>query len=125
MNVSRVTQRVDPSSLDGLVAGPPRAAIAFVQGTRVEAVPVALHRDGERIWIGIDPSVLPGSETSAPAVALVDDGRYWFELRAITWRGRLVPGTAPATEPPNGLRWFEFLADSSVSWDYATLHEEP
>ena len=116
---------MDPSRLDDLVARPPRAAITFVQGACVEAIPVALRREGERIWIGVDPGVLPTSETSVPVVVLVDDGRYWFELRAITWRGHLVPGAAPATGLPTELRWFEFLAESSVSWDFGMLREAP
>jgi len=114
---------VDPSRLDDLVERPPRAALAFVHGGCAEAVPVALRREGDRIWIGIDPGVPPGSD-SVPVVVLVDDGRYWFDLRAITWRGHLIPGTAPATELPTELRWFEFLAESSVSWDFGALREE-
>jgi hypothetical protein len=122
--MGRVTQRVDPSALDDLVARPPRAAIAFSRGDRVEAVPVAFRRDGDKIWIGIERGVPLGNEASVPAVVLVDDGRYWFELRAITWRGHLV--AAPASSPlPSDLRWLELRTESNVSWAYATVHEEP
>ncbi|HME71925.1 MAG TPA: hypothetical protein VKM54_18945 [Myxococcota bacterium] len=121
--MGRVTQRVDPSALDALVGRPPRAAIAFTYGDSVEAVPIAFRRDGEKVWIGIDRGVPVGNGMPVPAVVMVDDGRYWFELRAITWRGHLVPAPAPPPALAADLRWFEFLVEASVSWDYATLHE--
>lgn len=122
--MGRITQRVDPSALDDLVECPPRAAIAFTHDGRVEAVPIALRRDRGKLWIGIDRGFPAGHGTPVPAVVVVDDGRYWFELRAITWRGRLVPATALPAALPADLAWFEFLVDSEVSWDYAMLHEE-
>ena len=51
---------------------------------------VSLRRDGGKLWIGMDRGVPVDRETPVPAVVVVDDGRYWFELRAITWRGCLV-----------------------------------
>ena len=123
--MGRGTQRVDPSALDSLAARPPRAAIAFTLGDRVEAVPIAFRRAGEKIWVGLDRSVQVGNETSTPAVVLVDDGQYWFELRAITWRGRLVPAHSPMPTLAAELQWFEFVVEGSVAWDYGTLHEEP
>lgn len=118
-----ITQRVDSRALDVLVARPPRAAVVFSRSDGVEAVPVAFRRECGRLWIGMDRSVPVNVETPVPAVVVVDDGRYWFELRAITWRGRLVSATAPAILGV-ALSWFEFLVESSVAWDYATLHED-
>jgi len=122
--MSRVTQRVDPSALEALVARPPRAALAFSHGEGVEVLPVVFRRDGEKIWIGIERGAPIADEARVPAALLVDDGRYWFELRAITWRGRLAAAPAPPSLPTAELRWFEFQIESSVSWDYGTLHEE-
>ena len=122
--MARVTQRVDASSLDGLTGRPPRAAIAFTRGEAVEAVPIALHRDGEKIWIGIDRDLPVDDATPLPAVVLIDDGRYWFELRGLTWRGRLVPIAVHPSTLSTELRWFEFLTEARVAWDYAKLHEE-
>jgi hypothetical protein len=122
--MGRITQRVDPSALDALVERPPRVAIAFTHGDSIEAVPVAFRRDCGKLWIGIDRGLSVSNETPVPAVVVVDGGRYWFELRAITWRGRLVPAIAPPAALAADLKWFEFLVDSDVSWDYATLHEE-
>lgn len=120
--MGRITQRVDASALDALVERPPRAAITFTHGEDIEAVPVAFRRDRGKLWIGIDRGLPVSNGTPVPAVVVVDGGRYWFELRAITWRGRLVPAMAPPAAAD--LQWFEFLVDSDVSWDYATLHEE-
>lgn len=122
--MGRVTQRVDASALDGLAERPPRAALAFTRGEAVEAVPIALHRDGEKIWIGIDRNLPVGDATPLPAVVLIDDGRYWFELRGLTWRGGLVPSAVHPSALSTELRWFEFLIEARVAWDYATLHEE-
>jgi len=110
--------------LDALVARPPRAAVVFSRSDGIEVVPVSLRRDGGKLWIGMDPGVPVDRETPVPAVVVVDDGRYWFELRAITWRGCLVSATAPPAILGVALSWFEFLVERSVSWDYATLHED-
>jgi hypothetical protein len=122
--MGRITQRVDPRALDALVERPPRAAVVFSRNDGVEAVPVAFRRDCEKLWIGMERGVPVGSGAPVPAVVVVDDGRYWFELRAITWRGHLVPASAPPPILGADLRWFEFLVEGSVSWNYATLHED-
>jgi hypothetical protein len=98
--------------------------MAFAHDDGVEVVPVALRREGARLWIGVDRNVHVNNGTPQPAVVLVDDGRYWFELRAVTWRGRLVPAPPPPLEPSE-LRWFELLAEAAIAWNYAALHEEP
>jgi len=124
-DMGRTTQRVDPSALDVLIEHPPRAAIAFPRGNDVEVAPIVFQRIGGRFWIGIDRELLTDHTIPLAAVVLLDDGRYWFELRAITWRGCLVSPSKPPPTLPGDLVWFEFLVEGSVCWDYATLHEEP
>ena len=122
--MARITQRVDPGRVDDLLERPRRAAIAFARDATVEPVPVAYLRTEGRSWVGLWASALPGESPPARAVLLLDDGRYWFELRAITLRGRLVAAAQP---PPGGdtrLVWLEFVSDHAVAWDYGTLHEE-
>jgi hypothetical protein len=123
--VAGVTQRVDPSDLDDLLGRPPRAAIAFADGARVETVPVAYRRHGGRHWIGVGPEDLPAAGAPERAVLLVDDGRYWFELRAVTLRGRLVAAPQPPPASASDLVWLELVPEHVVAWDYGTLHEEP
>jgi hypothetical protein len=121
--MGRVTQRVDPSALDDLLERPPRAAIAFVDGGRVEPVPVAYRRRGGRHWIGVAREALPASGLPDRAALLIDDGRWWFELRGVMLRGRF----ATAEGPPGGsedLTWLELAPTSAAAWDYSALHEE-
>jgi hypothetical protein len=120
--VARVTQRVPVEALDELVRRPPRAALALAVGGAVAAAPVALVRDGDALRVGIDAAVLPGDPLPERAVLLVDDGRAWFELRAITWRGTLA---GERHEAPDGLVWLTFEPTRVVAWDYGALHEEP
>ncbi len=123
--MAHVTQRIDPTHLDDLLERPARTAIAFTDGGRIEALPVAYRRRGGRHWVGVERDQLPAAGTPERAVLLADDGRFWFELRAVTLRGRL----AAAQEPPAGARpdlvWLELVPERSVAWDYGTLHEEP
>jgi hypothetical protein len=122
--MGRITQRVDPAVLDDLLARPARAAIAFEAGGRAEALPVALRRHGGRLWVGIAPENLPAGGAPDLVMLVLDDGRYWFELRAVCLRGRLAEaaGHAPGASPD--LAWLELLPERAVAWDYATLHEE-
>lgn len=121
--MARVTQRVDPADLDDLLERPPRAAIAFADGARIEALPVVYRRDGGRHRFGVARDGVPAAGAPERVVLVVDDGRYWFELRAVTLRGRLVAAEPPA-QAASDLLWLELLPEHSVAWDYGTLHEE-
>jgi hypothetical protein len=122
--VARVTQRVDPAELDDLLERPRRAALAFSDGAAIEAIPVAYRRRGGRHWVGVAREALPPSGGPERAVLLIDDGRYWFELRAVTLRGRLVAASRPPGETSVDLAWFEVVPEHAVAWDYARLREE-
>jgi len=123
IDTGRITQRVDPSALDELSELPPRAAIAWVEGGRIESVPVDYRRRAGRHWIGVAREGWPTGGAPDRAVLLIDAGRYWFELRALTLRGRLAAAAPPPGDSP-GLVWLELEAEHVVAWDYATLHEE-
>jgi len=122
--VARVTQRVDLSQVEDLLERAPRAAIAFLRGARVEPVAVAHLRSDGRSWVGVMPEALPREGPPDGVVLLLDDGRYWFELRAVTLRGRLVAATQPPPGADVRLVWLEFVPDHVVAWNYGTLHEE-
>lgn len=121
--MARVTQRVDPGAVDDLLERPPRAAIAFSRGASVEPVPVVYCRSETRSFVGLRREWLPPAGPPERGVLLLDDGRYWFELRAVTMRGRLEVSRPPPGGEPK-LVWFEFTPERTVAWDYGTLHEE-
>jgi len=130
---TRVTQRVDVgdlADLADLAEAPPRAAIAFATDDGPTCLPVVMRRQADGILVGADPGALPSGGLPERAVLLVDDGRFWFELRAVVWRGRLEPASAPpegaAGEPGDGgLVWLRLVPRRVAAWDYGRLREVP
>ena len=122
--MSRVVQRVDPIELAKVLAPHARAAIAFDRNGVAEALPVLHRRRGEQHWIGVALEAMPEPETLARVVLVLDDGSYWFELRAVTWRGRVDPAPAEAAGASDDLVWLAFVPTGAVAWDYGTLHDE-
>jgi hypothetical protein len=122
---SRVTQRVTIDDLPDLATNPPRAALAFSTEHGPECVPAVL-RTTDRLEVGVDRTTISDAGLPDRATLVVDDGRWWFELRAIVRRGALHPVADEGTgEPTAGLAWFAFETRTSVAWDYGALHEDP
>jgi hypothetical protein len=55
-------------------------------------------------------------------VLLIDEGVYYFDLRAIYIRGQVKPVEAPRNAPASRT-WFEVVPLKTVAWDYGTLRE--
>ncbi|MBE3560087.1 MAG: hypothetical protein IMW89_12805 [Ktedonobacteraceae bacterium] len=53
---------------------------------------------------------------------LVDEGIYFFDLRAIYIRGHAKPVEAPG-DASAGHTWFELVPLKTVAWDYGTMRE--
>jgi hypothetical protein len=53
-------------------------------------------------------------------VLLVDEGIYYFDLRAIYIRGQAQPAEAPVGAPV-GLAWFVVVPLKTVAWDYGAM----
>ncbi|HYN33839.1 MAG TPA: hypothetical protein VES40_14540 [Ilumatobacteraceae bacterium] len=117
---ARVTQRVTIDDLADLVSNPQRAALAFSTSNGPECVPVVV-RSTDRFEVGLDRHALDGVNVPDRATLVVDDGRYWFELRAIVRRGELR--RVPANNESLIVR-FTFETHTSAAWDYGALHEE-
>lgn len=137
-----MTRDVDPAEVADLIDHPPRAHIAVVEGDRASVLPVATRRRDEEQLVGVPPGApdLAGRE-----VHLVrDDGKSWFELRALAVRGVLRRadadhdaerdgsatepiGDVPASPGPvgQGLRWYVLDPGRTVAWDYGALREVP
>lgn len=120
--MGRIVQRVDPARL--ALAPHARAAIAFDRDGVVEALPVLYRSRNEQHWIGVARDAMPEPGALARAVLVLDDGSYWFELRGVTWRGRVDPAPAEAADAPDDVVWLSFVPIGAVAWDYGTLHEE-
>jgi hypothetical protein len=82
------TGRVPAEALRDLLEAAPRANLAFRSGDAIQAMPVACRFRAGRYWIGV-PRTQPESRLGLGEVVklLIDDGRWFFELRALWVRG--------------------------------------
>ncbi len=122
----RVTNRVDPATLDALRVQPPRATLAYEREGAIDVAPVAYRRDGAGHHVGLargDDDTLPAP--GARASLVLDDGFSWFALRAITVRGTLDPAVERVASDTPDLAWYKLMPERITAWDYGTLHEEP
>ncbi len=120
--MKQVTRDIDPSHAQDLLERVPRACLSFAtdRGPQVEPVSL-LWREGRylvRISGGAKELLIPGQEV----VLLVDEGIYYFDLRAIYIRGQVQPAEAPPGASP-GQAWFEVISQKIVAWDYGMLRE--
>jgi len=103
-------------------SGFPALAWPFAHGTRSMAKPVAARFVDGRYLVGVDSNArqrpVPGEEV----ILLVDEGAYFFDLRAIYVRGRVQPVERPEGLPDR-LRWFEVEPTRKAAWDYGRLRE--
>lgn len=113
---TRVTQRVPLAGIGSLLAGSARAAVAYVGPDGPECEPVVARLD-DGIRVGFLPDAAPATVPER-AVLVIDDGAWWFELRAAVWRGTLAPDG-----DDDGLVWFRLDAGRFTAWDYGQLRE--
>ncbi len=115
----RVTRAVRPEDLRPLLEQPPRATLAFVTESRIQAVPVGLRYEDGRYLLRL-PS---GMEPPAGRVKLLlDDGPWYFDLRGVWVRGRLVPCERPGGGGEGG-PWFELKPEKAAAWHYGRMRE--
>lgn len=93
--------------------------MAYVGPDGPEAVPVVIRQDGDGIRIGLHPDAAFTSAAPERVVLVMDDGSYWFELRAAVWRG-----TVETEGDDEGLVWLRLDPARVVAWDYGRLREE-
>jgi hypothetical protein len=121
-DMKQVSRNIEPENAQDLLERVPRACLSFTGKNGVQVQPVGLQwRDG-RFLVCISGDTGRQPVSGQEAVLLVDEGIYYFELRAIYIRGRLEPAEyAPAQQA--GRSWFELNPLKIVAWDYGTLHE--
>ncbi len=120
--MKQVTRNIDPDSAHDLLQRVPRACIAFANDGEPQSQPVAVIWRDNHSFIGIPAAAPYLPVASQEVVLLVDEGIYYFDLRAIYIRGHIQPAQPP-TDSRAGHIWFELIPDKTVAWDYGTLHE--
>ena len=116
------SRNVDPESVRDLRERAPRACIAFATEHGPQAQPIiSLWQDG-RYLVGIPEHAERWPRADQEAVLLIDEGVYYFELRAIYIRGRLQLAETPADAPTSRV-WFELVPTKTVAWNYGMLRE--
>jgi hypothetical protein len=120
--MKQVTRDIDPGSARDLLERVPRARLAFASSLGPQAQPVRLVWRDDRYLVGIhkDNRYLPSS--GQEVVLLIDEGIYYFELRAIYIRGQVQSVEAPSGAQ-DGYTWFEVYASKTVAWDYGSMRE--
>lgn len=107
-----ITRHVDWRTLEPMLLQPRRAYLAGVNERGLDLRPVSIRFDGELFWVQDLPELACWQVD--PVRLTVDDGLYWFELRAVTIRGMLLP-------PVDG--WRELQPAAISAWDYGNLRE--
>lgn len=118
----RPTRRVQAEDLRDLLEAAPPANIALRRGDGVQAAPVAFRFRAGRYWIGVpleDTEPMPRSGELVKL--LIDDGRWFFDLRGLWIRGHTVATDQAPGGAGGALAWFELTPDKVVAWDYGTL----
>ncbi len=120
--MKKVTRNIDPESAHDLLERVPRACIGFAHGDEPQAQPVDLIWRDDRYFVGLPSGAAYQPEDGQETVLLVDEGVYFFDLRAIYIRG-LLQSTPPPSGAATGSTWYELTPTKTVAWDYGTLHE--
>lgn len=121
--MKRVTRNIAPDRARDLLERAPRACIAFAGDRGPQAQPVVLLWRDNRYLVGIPDHADQRPDPGHEVVLLVDEGVYFFDLRAIYIRGQVLPVDSPA-EAPAGHTWIEVVPLKAVAWDYGMLREE-
>ena len=116
-----VTRDVEVAAVGDLLEHPPRATVAFVTGSAVDLLPANARFRGNAHLFGVQADAAPDLD-DREVVLVIDDGRYWFELRGISVRGMAV-----RIEPPGGedrLVWYTIKPRRVLAWDYSAIRKE-
>ncbi|MBA2677796.1 MAG: hypothetical protein H0U76_05300 [Ktedonobacteraceae bacterium] len=120
--MKHITRDIDLMHNRDLLEHVPHACITFVCEHGPQAQAVVLRWEDSRYLVGIPENVGHRPAADQEVVLLVDDGVYFFDLRAIYIRGQAKPSAAPMGAPYDHT-WYEVVPLKTVSWDYGTLRE--
>lgn len=115
--MKRTTRAVRPEDLGDLLEHPPRASLAFVRDGAIQLLPVALQCKEQRYLVGLPAGV---ESPTGRVKLLVDDGRWYFDLRGVWVRGLLKPCDTPAVTAEERT-WFELTPEKVTAWHYGRM----
>ncbi len=117
----RVGRDVEAAALRDLLDQPRRATVTFVDGNAVEAIPVRARCQGDSYAFGTTVDDLAAREI----VLLLDDGRYWWELRGISVRGlaRRMDAVGLREGDVEQLTWYAVEPTRVLAWDYGSMRQ--
>ena len=120
--MKRVSRNIDPDSARDLLERVPRACLCFARDQGPQAQPAALVWQDGRYLAGLPLHTDGQPEAGQEVVLLIDEGIHFFDLRALSIRGKLGATSAPAGVPSDHT-WVEVIPLKTVAWDYGTLRE--
>jgi hypothetical protein len=115
-----VTVRVPLEETRDLLRGSARACLGFTAGDSPWIEPVALRYQECRYQVGLEKGSKapePGSEV----ILVIDEGRLFFELRAVYVRGH---ADSVLDESEDHRTWLEVRPTKITSWDYGRMRVE-
>ena len=118
--MKRITRAARPAAVQDLLDRAPRANMAFNNGGAIEAAPVAFRYSAERYWVALSRGA-PGPVAGQLVRLLIDDGGYFFDLRGLWVRGRLLAAEKPPEVGSPDVAWFQVVPEKVVTWDYGAM----
>ena len=122
--MKHITRDIEPVDAHDLLERVPRACLSFASDDGPCAQPIAFIWRNGRYLVDIPETANRQPAIDQEVVLLIDEGVYFFDLRAIYIRGHAKPSDTPDAAPA-GRRWFEVIPLKTVAWDYGTLREVP
>ena len=89
--MKRITRDTNPVDAQDLLERVPRASLAFAINAGPYAQPIVLVWLDGRYLVGISETANLQPTVDQEVVLLIDEGVYFFDLRAIYIRGRVTP----------------------------------
>ncbi len=120
--MKRVTRNIDPGSARDLLERVPRACISFACDHGPQAQPIVLVWHDGRYLAGIPEDADRRPSSGQEVVLLIDEGVYYYDLRALYIRGRVKQASAPR-DAPASRTWFEVVPLKTIAWDYGMFRE--
>jgi hypothetical protein len=115
--VSQVTVRVPLEENIDLLRDPTRACLGFTSPNGPWIEPAALRYRENRFLVGLEGDAIVPNE-GEEVVLVVDEGRLFFQLRAVYVRGH---STHVTERSGDGKIWIEVLPSKITSWDYGRM----